>query len=149
MRPGVPLLVCIAMLAGGLFLALAPNRGNLNYILPDAVRKWINDDHDEEENLIAFFLLGSCALCSDRRPKNGLGAARGKVLRLPGTRAARMAFLMALVGAIELVQIFIPGRVADLNDVCTGWSGIFAGWLLSVLLDSRTEDSADSRVRRG
>lgn len=60
-----------------------------------------------------------------------------------------MAALMAMVCGIELVQIFILGRVADLNDVCTGWSGILAGWLLSVLLDSREEDSSDVKLRRG
>lgn len=149
MKPGIPALLCIAMLAGGLFLALAPNRGNLNYIMPDAVRKWVNDDHDEEENLIAFTLLGSCVLCFGRRAERRIAAAAPKVLRLLGSRAVRMAALMAMVCVIELVQMFIPGRVADLNDVCTGWSGILAGWLLSVLLDSREEDSLDVKLRRG
>lgn len=144
MRPGISALLCIAMLAGGLFLALAPNRGNLNYFMPDAVRKWVNDNHDEEENLIAFTVLGSCVLCFGRRAESRNAAAAPKVLRLLGSRAVRVAALMAMVVVIECVQMFIPGRVADLNDVCTGWSGIFAGWLLSLLLDSRDEEPSDA-----
>lgn len=136
MRPSISGIIFIALLAGGLFLALAPNRGNLNYFMPDAVRKWINDGHDEEENLIAFSVLGTFALCYRRRLDSGVGT------RLRDRRAVRMAALMAMVCMIEFVQMFIPGRVADLNDVCTGWSGIFAAWLLSVLLDERGEKSA-------
>lgn len=143
MKPGIPALLCIAMLAAGLFLALAPNRGNLNYFMPDAVRKWVNNDHDEEENLIAFTLLGSFVLCLGRRRDCTTATADSRVLRLLRSRTVLAFALMAMVCAIELVQMFIPGRVADLNDICTGWSGILAGWFLSVLLDSREEKSAD------
>ena len=142
MRPGISGIILIALLAGGLFLALAPNRGNLNHFMPDAVRKWVNDDHDEEENLIAFSVLGIFALCFGQRADRGTAAAGSPVLRLLKGRAVRMAALMAMVCMIEFVQMFIPGRVADLNDVCTGWSGIFAAWLLSVLLDARRKNPA-------
>ena len=142
MRPGISGIILIALLAGGLALALAPNRGNLNHFMPDAVRKWVNDAHDEEENLIAFSVLGIFALCFGRRADRGTAAAGSPVLRLLKSRAVRMAALMAMVCMIEFVQMFIPGRVADLNDVCTGWSGIFAAWLLSVLLDARRKRSA-------
>ena len=62
------------------------------------------------------------------------------LLRVTFATARRgISLLLLLVCAIELVQMFIPGRVADLDDVCTGWSGIFAAWLLAVLLDARAE----------
>ena len=143
MRPGIPALLCIAMLAGGLFLALAPNRGNLNYFMPDAVRKWINNDHDEEENLIAFTVLSSCVLCLGRHSQSRRAASHPKPRRFLSGRSVCVSALMAMVVVIEFMQMFIPGRVADMNDICTGWSGIFAGWLLSLLLDSRGETLVD------
>ena len=148
MKPGISALLCIAMLAAGLFLALAPNRGNLNYFMPDAVRKWVNNDHDEEENLIAFTIFGSFVLCLGRRRNCATATAGPRVLRFLRSRTVRTIALMAMVCVIELMQMFIPGRVADLNDICTGWSGILAGWLLSLLLDSREEKSADVCKRR-
>lgn len=136
MRPSISDLVCIVLLACGLVLALRGNpRGEVHHFLPVAVRDWMNDGHDEEANLIAFSILGIIALV----PHRGRTAAGPAVFRVLGSRAFRMAALMALVCAIELVQMFIPGRVADLDDVCTGWSGIFAAWLLAVLLDARAE----------
>ncbi len=136
MRPSISELVCIALLACGLVLALRSNpRGEVHHILPVAVRNWMNDGHDEEANLIAFSILSTFALV----PRRAVAGTGSGVLRVLGSRAFRMAALMALVCTIELVQIFIPGRVADLDDVCTGWSGIFAAWLLAVLLDVRAE----------
>ena len=136
MRPSISGLACIALLACGLVLALRSNpRGEVHHILPVAVRDWMNDGHDEEANLVAFSILGIIALV----PHRGRTAAGPAVFRVLGRRAFLMAALMALVCAIELVQMFIPGRVADLDDVCTGWSGIFAAWLLAVLLNARAE----------
>ncbi|MEO6739726.1 MAG: VanZ family protein [Chthoniobacteraceae bacterium] len=114
----------------------------MNQILPKAVRVWINDGHDEEENLIAFFILGSFALFPSRRSGRAASGARPAAVRWVDSRAVRMAALMALVCAIELVQLFIPGRISDLNDVCTGWSGIFAAWLLCLLLEERAKKQA-------
>jgi VanZ family protein len=139
-RSSLPDIVCIALLAGGLVLALRPNpHGEVNHILPVCVRNWINDGHDEAANLIAFSILGTFALCFERHPRRGAAVPRTLVFRLLRMRAFRMAALMALVCMIEIAQLFIPGRVSDLNDVCTGWSGIFAAWLLAVLLDARAE----------
>ena len=146
MRPTISEIICIVLVVAGLAFALRPNpAGNVNHIFPKAIRVWINDGHDEEENLLAFFILGSFALCSGRRSARGASGA----VRLLNSRAVRMAALMALVCAIELVQLFIPGRISDLNDVCTGWSGIFAAWLLSVLLDARAKNSADAGSHPG
>ena len=136
-------IICIALILGGLVLALHPNtRGEVNHLLPAGVVRWINSGHDEEENLFAFLILGTFALCSGRHSERDSGAAGSEIVRLLRSRPARMAALMGLVCAIELVQNFIPGRVADLDDVCTGWSGIFAAWLLSVLMDERAKKSA-------
>lgn len=133
-------IICIALIVGGLVLALHPNtRGEVNHLLPADVVKWINNGHDEEENLFAFLILGTFALFSGRCSERDSGGAGSKVVRLLRSRPARMAALMGLVCAIELVQNFIPGRVADIDDVCSGWSGIFAAWLLSVLLDERVK----------
>ena len=135
-RPSISDVVCIVLLSCGLVLALRGNpRGEVHHFLPVAVRDWMNDGHDEEANLIAFSILGIFALV----PRRANAGARTGVHRLLGSRAFRMAALMALVCVIELMQMFIPGRVADLDDVCTGWSGIFAAWLLAVLLDARAE----------
>ncbi len=133
-------ILCLAMLAAGLTLALTPHHGNLNNFMPDGIRKWVNNDHDEEENVIAFFLVSSCALCPAREMSRGSGDRVFTLRRLWGTRAFRMALLMILVCVIELVQMFIPGRVPDLHDVCTGWSGVFSGALLAVLVNARGEN---------
>ena len=141
MKPSFSDLLCIAMLAGGLVLALRPNpRGEVNHILPVAVRNWINDGHDEAANLIAFSILGIFALCPKRKFRREDPAEKSSLIRLLNSRAARVVALMTLVCAIEFAQLFIPGRVSDLNDICTGWSGIFSAWLLSVLLDARAEN---------
>ena len=144
MRLRISELICIALILGGLVLAMQPNtRGEVNHLLPAAMVKWINDDHDEEENLLAFSILGIFALCFGRHSESGTAGAGSVAARWFRSRAARMAALMVLVCVIELVQNCIPGRVADMDDVCTGWSGIFAAWLLSVLLDARVKNSAD------
>lgn len=139
-------LILLAMLAAALGLTLAPNNGNLNYVLPDAVRKWVNNDHDEEANLIAFTVLGTVALSFARRPPSRETWRRNPMVFLLSSRTFRVMVLLTLICLIELVQNFIPGRVSDLGDMCTGWSGIFTGWLCSVLLDER-EKGCDSEGR--
>lgn len=140
MKPSLSDWLCIALLAGGMVLALRANpRGELNHILPVALRNWINEDHDEAENLIAFSILGVFALSLSRRAPS---TAASPVIHLLQSRAARMVALMSLVCGIELVQFFILGRMPDMKDVCTGWSGIFAAWLLGVLRDARAEHCA-------
>ena len=121
-------------LTAGLLMALLPNpHGDRHTLLPRSFRAWVHE-HDDLENIAAFFLLTSVAL--------RLPLTRGKsgttlpvvVLKILDQPLARVAALMLLVCAIEFAQFFIPGRVADLQDICTGWSGIFAAWLLAELL---------------
>ena len=140
MKPSVPALIFSAGLAAGLWLALTPNvRGEMHFFLPMELRHWVHE-HDDFANIAAFLCLAIFGLCFQRNPqRGGKSAARPAMFRLLEKRAVRVAGLMALVCAIEIVQIFIPGRVADLQDVCTGWSGIFAAWLLSVILDVRAK----------
>jgi hypothetical protein len=129
-------------LVTGLWMALVPNRhGALNNFMPDLLRRWVNE-HDDEANMAAFFLLTVVALrlpVAARKSGTTLPAVILHVQRRP---LARVAALMLLVCSIEIAQRFIPGRVGELQDVCTGWSGIFAAWMLSVLMDVRAAKSA-------
>jgi hypothetical protein len=129
--------IFIGCLAAGLVLALDPDtHGGRHHFVPVAFRAWVNE-HDDLENMIAFFLLTAVALRLPRARGNrgtGLPAVALQILDRP---LARVAALMLLVCAIELAQLVIPDRVADFQDVCTGWSGIFAAWMLSVLMAVR------------
>ncbi len=114
-------------------MALRPNRhGGIHNFVPASFRAWVNE-HDDFQNIAAFFLIATVALLLP-----GVRNREGKslpavVLRTLEPPLARVAALMLFVCVIELVQRFIPGRVPDLQDVCTGWSGIFAAWLVWVL----------------
>jgi hypothetical protein len=96
-------------------------------------------------NILGFFTLSLFALCFQREPpRDAKDIRRLAPSRIFESRGMRVAGLMILASAMELVQIFIPGRVAELRDVCTGWSGIFAAWLIAVLLDARAKRSSTS-----
>ncbi|MEO6787892.1 MAG: VanZ family protein, partial [Chthoniobacteraceae bacterium] len=94
-------------------------------------------------NIGAFLTLSIFGLCFQREPRrDAANTRRPALLRVLESRGIRVAGLMALVCAIEFVQLFIPGRVGELHDVCTGWSGIFAAWLIAVLFDARATRSS-------
>ncbi|MFN9367527.1 MAG: hypothetical protein ACK6CT_01985, partial [Planctomycetia bacterium] len=80
---------------------------------------------------VVVFIAGETSGAGGESKSGGICARRG----------ARLAVLLALVCVIEIVQIWISGRTSSLEDVCTGWSGIFAAWLLSVLRDPRAENA--------
>jgi len=146
-KVSVPVVAFAASLVAGFALALIPNlHGDLYGFVPSGLRHWIYA-HDDAANISAFLVLSIFALCFRRESRRD-AADTGRIApaRIFERRGMRVAGLMALVGAIEFAQIFIPGRVAELHDVCTGWSGIFAGWLIAVLLDARTERRAASRA---
>ena len=124
--------VFVIGLVGALALALVPNRhGGIHNFVPASFRVWVNE-HDDIQNIAAFFLIAAVALRLPGVREKGGKTLPAVVLQTLEPPLARVAALMLLVCTIELTQRFIPGRVSDLQDVCTGWSGILAAWLLSV-----------------
>ena len=113
------------------FLTLMPKIGRTRFrIVPMPVYHWfVGPEHDWLMNIIAF---GFLALVVFRVEKNA-DSRRGRFAAIWAHRRVRLAALLALVCLIETVQKWIPGRISSLDDVCTGWSGIFAAWLLGVL----------------
>ena len=150
MNVSIPTLIFHAGLAAGLTMALVPNTHGTPYaFLPAGLPRWIAE-HDDPANIIAFLTLSIFALCFQREPRRlRSDTKRNAVLRLFESRGMRVAGLMGLVCMIELVQLLIPGRVGELQDVCTGWSGIFAAWLIAVLFDAREEGSLRAAARSG
>lgn len=137
MKTALLKVIFIVCLAAGLMMALPANpHGVLHTFLPESLRRWVNE-HDDAANVTAFFILASVALrLPGTRRKCGTTSS-SVILQSLAHPLARVAALMLFVCAIEFTQSFIPGRVSELQDVCTGWSGIFAAWLVSVLLDVR------------
>ena len=131
-----------------LYLALMPNNGHARFrIVPLPVYRWLEATwHDDLGNIVAFgflacvtFLLG---VPPAERENGGIGAAFARMFAGP---TARLAGLLAMVCTIELLQRWIPGRTSSLQDVCTGWSGIFAAWLACNVFARPTRD--DGRCR--
>ena len=125
-----------------LYLALMPNYGQARFrIVSLPLYRWIAD-HDNLDNIVAFAVLATATFLLGRHPVDRENAGISAVLeRWFASRMARLAALLAMVCIFEILQRWIPGRISSLQDVCTGWSGIFAAWLLSVLLDARTKNS--------
>jgi hypothetical protein len=122
------MLIVVAAVIG--YLALIPNdRGELLSFLPGKIRRWLCE-HDDFNNIVAFGVLGSIVFRirsrGARSPRRGTFRVFERVL---SSSEARLVLLMALVFLLELVQLVIPGRICDLQDVCSGWSGLFAAWL--------------------
>ena len=129
------------------YLTLMPNNGHARFrIVPLPLYRWLAaPEHDSFVNSVAFGFLASVVFLLGRNPDAHGGSLLSAIF---ASRPARLAALLALVCAIEILQKWIPGRVSSMEDVCTGWSGIFAAWLLSVLLDERAKGSASAGVRR-
>jgi hypothetical protein len=125
----VTLVVVLAVIC---YLALVPNaRGEFLGFLPQKLRRWICE-HDDFNNVTGFAVLGLVAfrIRGSGLTDRGTGVA-AIFRRIFAYRIARLAALMVLVCVFELSQFFIPGRMSSLQDVCTGWSGLFAAWLVS------------------
>jgi hypothetical protein len=121
--------ILLVVLAAIAYLALVPNReGQFLPFLPQKIRRWICE-HDDFNNVVAFAILGLVAFRIGR--KGNASPDAGILRRVFARREARLASLMALVCLLELAQLVIPGRMSGLRDVCTGWSGLFAAWLLA------------------
>lgn len=113
------------------YLTLVPNTGHTRFrIVPLPLYRWLaGPEHDWLVNIIAFGFLALVVFLVDKNADS----RRGRPAAILAHRGIRLAALLALVCVIETVQIWIPGRTSSLDDVCTGWSGIFAAWLLCVL----------------
>ena len=69
------------------------------------------DQHGVSRNIVAFFALG-------------LGCAT-----LLGARTGLFVFLAAFGTAIEVAQIWIPGRTFDLRDIAATLAGLALAWI--------------------
>ncbi len=120
------------------YLALMPNSGHTRFwIVPLPVYRWLAaPEHDGIVNVFAFGFFAAVVFLVERDPD---ASGTSLLSAIFATRLARLVGLLALVCVIETVQIWIPGRTSSLDDVCTGWSGIFAAWLLWVLLNARAK----------
>ena len=136
------MVIFIVMLVLVLYLALLPNVHNTMLTwLPRPVHRWLAT-HDDVNNILAFAMLGLTTFMV--RPWRADRAGRGGqrlFAPLPASTTARLCCLLALVCVLETAQRWIPGRVCDLRDVATGWSGVFAAWLLYSVLDRDGKNS--------
>ena len=145
MKPVLLKRISIACILAVLGFALLPNQSGPRFaFMPVPFRIWVNAN-DDLENIVAFFVLALATLRLPGPRAKRVASMRSAIVRSLATPIARAGGLMLLVCAIEFTQWFIPGRVSDLQDVCTGWSGIFAAWLVSSLLDSREGDSGGEK----
>ena len=116
------------------YLTLIPNNGHARFrILPLPLYRWFAaPEHDGFVNIAAFGFLATVVFLAGRNPGT---RGSGLLVTIFASRTARLAALLALVCGIEILQRWIPGRTSSLQDVCTGWSGIFAAWLLCTVID--------------
>jgi len=125
------------------YLALVPNdRGQFLPFLPTKIRRWICE-HADFNNVTAFFVLG---LIVFRMRAGSMAGAAGRIFTHWGSR---MAALMTLVCLFEILQFLIPGRMSGLRDVCTGWSGVFAAWLIFQIWDRAGNEASEHGVGTG
>ena len=119
------------------YLALMPNNGPARFrIVPLPLYRWLEaPEHDGFANIVAFGFLAVVVFLTGRNPD---ARGSGLLAAIFARRTVRLAALLALVCGIEIAQRWIPGRVSSLQDVCTGWSGIFAAWLLCMVFDPRS-----------
>lgn len=119
-----------------IYLTLMPNSGHSRFrIVPLPLYRWLAaPEHDDVVNIAAFGFLATIVFLVGRNPDS---RGDGLLAAIFARRTVRLAGLLALVCGIEIVQKWIPGRTSSLQDVCTGWSGIFAAWLLCTVLAPR------------
>ena len=113
--PGkVLLLTALIGLGAGLYLSCRPSPAfSTIRWLPHWFSKWA-DRHGVFRNFPAYALLATPFLILTRNHA--------------GQRAGIMIFLAILAAALEVVQLWIPPRVADVKDVLTSWAGLLAVW---------------------
>jgi VanZ family protein len=102
-----------------LYFALVPNiRRDVLNVLPDRLRSWCGMN-DDLSNFLLFAILGFLTFRID--------AEKGYVW-------VRLIGLLSLVSALEVAQMWIPGRFSSVRDVLTGGGGVLTAWLLTSLI---------------
>ena len=121
----------VSALAAVLYFSLVPNvRGDLYRIFPWTAAFWFGM-HDDLANLAAFAVLGAAGYWASRGLTGAIGGKRrGLAGAIRSHRALVLAGMLFLVCALEVAQIWIPGRYSSLWDVVVGWGGVLAAWLL-------------------
>ena len=125
-------------LAAVLYFALIPNvNHDVFRILPAPLQRWCGV-HDDFNNFAAFAVLGLLGFLLGSKVRPRVGAAK----RGPWTAAVAdsrlcLIALLALVCALEVAQIWIPGRNSCLRDVATGWAGVLTAWIFYAGLSRR------------
>jgi len=118
-----------------LYFALVPNvRRDVLKVLPGPVRSWcgLNDDLS---NFLLFAILAFVTFRAGAGSRVAPRAAAGTMRRF---ELVRLIALLGLVVALEVAQIWIPGRYSSVRDVLTGGGGVMSAWLLSMLVDRLT-----------
>jgi hypothetical protein len=142
--------IVFPLLCAVLYLALKPNYdgGGLPFV-PRPIHRWISE-HDDFDNIVVFAVFAFVTLLARTHPSGADNASvSGAFARLFASQGARLVGLLSMVCLFETLQKWIPGRVSSLRDVCTGWSGIFAAWLLTELLDARAKNATATAQARG
>ena len=135
-------LLFFGMLTVVLYFALVPNvHHDIFQILPAPLRHWCGV-HDDFNNFAAFAVLGllGFGLGSKVRPRVGVANSGPWTAAVANSRL-RLSTLLALVCALEVAQIWIPGRDSSLHDVATGWAGVLTAWIFYAVLGRRASAS--------
>jgi hypothetical protein len=110
----------LATLVSILYFALMPNvRRDVLRVLPAPIRSWcgMNDDFSN------FLLFSILAFITFRLRIGSKEASE--------TSGRRFTGLLLLIVALEVAQIWIPGRFSSVRDVLTGGAGVCIVWLLT------------------
>jgi hypothetical protein len=114
-------------LTGLLFFSLRPSQenGGRTNGLPRAWAYWINT-HDTLANFLAYFGIGLLGSFVSKQGFFLIG--RNGPVYIQRKHTIVILVLAALVVGIEVLQIWIPGRVSDPKDVLSAWSGLLGSW---------------------
>jgi VanZ like family len=115
-------LAVVFCLAVVLFFALKPGPEVPRAMASDQIRIFLNS-HDALRNQLAFGLFGIAALFA-LMTKRFLN--RGQL--------ATISFIALLIPALEFVQVWMPERHVDIDDVLNGWLGLGVACLLYAIV---------------
>lgn len=129
LRAGAAHLVFAALILFMAYLAWRPRpHAQTAFLMPRALGAWF-DRHDFIRNLAGFSLLAAAAFVSSRSARLGHLKLRSGRIRWVVADGTTLVGLMALVVALETVQLNLPRRSFDWLDIASGWLGIGWVWL--------------------